>query len=192
MSTDIDVTYVARDVQATLPAAEYIARYRDVERFERLCAACPCYGQRWGCPPFDGDRLAEVDAFSTVTLFACVITPERRDVPLSRVDLVMWPEVERLNARLIELEKAVGGLAMGFTGRCHYCLGEACTRPQGLPCRYPEKVRPSLEAMGFDVDATARGLLGTPLEWSRDPQRLPEHLTLITALFHNNLQPISL
>ena len=41
-------------------------------------------------------------------------------------------------------------------------------------------MRPSLEALGFDLDSTARCLLNSPLQWSTD-QQLPEHITLITA-----------
>ncbi len=48
-------------------------------------------------------------------------------------------------------------------------------------------MRPSLEAVGFDVSATARDVLGIELLWSTDG-RLPQRITLVTALF--TLEPI--
>ena len=47
--------YLARDFVVTLPAADYIARFRDADRIAGYCRTCPNYGQSWGCPPFDFD-----------------------------------------------------------------------------------------------------------------------------------------
>ena len=50
-------------------------------------------------------------------------------------------------------------------------------------------MRSSLEAVGFDVTATARDVLGIELQWSTDGQ-LPERITLVTALFsHDRFDP---
>ena len=68
-----------------------------------------------------------------------------------------------------------------FTFRCTLCP-EGCTRPEGKPCRYPDRLRYSLEAVGFDVTAAASDLLGIDLEWSSDGT-LPKHITIVTALF---------
>ena len=54
-------------------------------------------------------------------------------------------------------------------------------RREGRPCRHPESIRPSLEAMGFDIARTAADIFNTPLQWSRNGQ-LPKYLTLISAL----------
>ena len=53
-----------------------------------------------------------------------------------------------------------------------------------IPCRHPERVRPSLEACGFDLCRTTESLMGIPLRWSTDG-RLPEYLTLVSGFFHN-------
>jgi predicted metal-binding protein len=82
--------------------------------------------------------------------------------------------------QLYEMEREVPG-SRCFTFRCVLCP-EGCTRPQGRPCRHPDKLRHSLESVGFDIEAMTRDLLDIHLEWSHDGS-LPKHITLVTALF---------
>ena len=48
---------------------------------------------------------------------------------------------------------------------------------------HPAKVRPSLEAFGFDMSKTAKELLGLEIKWS-DGVHIPEYLTLVCGIFH--------
>lgn len=52
-----------------------------------------------------------------------------------------------------------------LSGSGETCWRDGCTRRRGLPCRHPGKVRPSLEAFGFDLVNTARELFGIELQW---------------------------
>ena len=71
------------------------------------------------------------------------------------------------------------GAAVLTTGGCTLC--EECTRPMGRPCRHPQAVGYSLESLGCDVGAAARGELGWELLWPRR-DRLPRYLTLLCAV----------
>ena len=71
------------------------------------------------------------------------------------------------------------GAAVLTTGGCMLCA--ACTRPAGRPCRHPEAVGYSLESLGCDVGAAARGELGWELLWPRR-DKLPRYLTLLCAV----------
>ena len=69
-----------------------------------------------------------------------------------------------------------------------YCDGvifglEPCARIDGKPCRHPDKVRPSLEAFGFDISKTAKDLLGLEIKWSKG-DLIPEYLTLVGGIFY--------
>lgn len=61
--------------------------------------------------------------------------------------------------------------------------GGGCTRREGLPCRYPDKVRPSLESMGFDIGKTAKELFGLELKWASYGM-LPEYYVLVGAVMY--------
>ena len=51
----------------------------------------------------------------------------------------------------------------------------------GEPCRHPELVRPSLEALGFNLGEVTRELFNIDMLWGRHG-RLPQYLTLVGAV----------
>lgn len=122
--------------------------------------------------------------YSHVTIVACRIPTLSSDTPLSEAAAIMRPARIITEDILLRLEKEFEGRAFTFAGTCFYCPEDTCSRIDNKPCRHPELVRPSLEAVGFDVSATAR-LAGVEIMWGCD-NHLPSYLTLVTALFHNH------
>lgn len=180
--------YNAEEKVAIVDRDSYVREYRDVATFEECCRACPNYGKRWGCPPFDHDTLQDLLPYEKVMIVGVKLTPHDAKMPLDRVYDLMRPELERMNSRLIQLEKDCGGLALGFVGKCERCGNAPCARIEGKPCRHPDVVRPSLEAYGFNVSETASRLLGIDMVWSKG-KNVPHHLTLVCALFFNGEIP---
>ena len=93
-------------------------------------------------------------------------------------------ERERLDRMLLKMEREAAVPAHTarafFAGTCLLCPPEHCTRREGRPCRHPESIRPSLEALGFDIARTAADIFHTPLQWGRNGQP-PEYITLISG-----------
>jgi len=174
--------------QTTTSAASFVRRYRAVRRIQALCAQCPQYRQTWACPPYPHGVRQVSDGFATVILMADVLTldpqlvssttgeQQCRDVTQQVLDQA-W---KQLLPRLYDMERQHPG-SRCFAGRCRLCP-EGCTRPAGKPCRHPQLMRHSLESAGFNVSAAASDLLGIDLQWS-PPDRLPHHITLVTAIF---------
>ncbi|MFQ8827894.1 MAG: DUF2284 domain-containing protein [Alistipes sp.] len=173
---------------ASLPAEEYIRRYRDAERFAGLCRQCGRYGRCWACPPFSFDAEEYLSGFGTAHLIAARIEPGERLRALcadagqsEKQGRALLNEARcELDARLLAMEEAWPGSRAFFAGTCFDCPAGTCTRPSDLPCVRPGKIRPSLEALGFDLGRTAAELLGIELRWSTDG-RLPEYFTLISG-----------
>lgn len=176
--------YTARDYTASLPAADFIARFRDAERIAGYCRACPNYGRSWACPPFGFDLEEYLSGYATALIVATKITPAREGLPFSEAGRLIRPERVRHERLLLDMERRYGGRAFAYAGTCLYCPAGECARIAGKPCRHPEWVRPSLEACGFDLCRTTGELLGIPLRWSGDGL-LPEYLTLVSGFFHN-------
>ena len=87
-----------------------------------------------------------------------------------------------VDPQLLAIERKHPGSRAFFAGTCFACPEGTCTRHKGIPCRHPDRVRPSLEAFGFDIGAISSELLHNELKWSRDGQ-FPEYFTLVSALF---------
>lgn len=176
--------YSSEDFTLSLPAEEYIARFRNAEHFIKFCRECGNYGRSWGCPPFGYDVEERLREYSRLLLVATKITPLEPDLPISESRRLIRPERIRLENRLRELERRYGGLSCSYVGSCLYCPEGSCTRPDGLPCRHPDLVRSSLEAYGFDIGRTLSELFKMELIWGKDG-KMPEYLTLVCGLFHN-------
>ena len=140
---DHSFRYTARDFTAELPAAAYVARFRDAERVGGYCRECGNYGRSWGCPPFGFDMEEYVTRYGTALLVATRITPEEPGLPVSEAGRLILPERQRLERRLLEMERQYGGRSFAYVGTCIHCPEGSCTRPEGRPCRHPELVRPS-------------------------------------------------
>ena len=185
------MNYTVTHKEVVVDADEFIGSYRDVERFEVFCSQCPSYGRMWCCPPYDFDPRTVSDGFTTVKLMATTIVFDeatraecKTAEETSATGRIAMEEVwKTVLPRLYEMERETPG-SRCFTFRCSLCP-EGCTRPEGKPCRHPERMRHSLEAVGFDVIAMANDLLDIDLEWSADGT-LPKRLTIITALFCRN------
>ena len=185
MDQEKSLTYTTEDYTFTLSTEEFIKRFSNSECFIKYCQECHNYGKIWVCPPFSHDTMSELRQFLHVLLIATKIKPEDSKIPLSEITKFLRPERLRVEKRLRDMEKECGGRAFAYAGSCLYCPEGTCTRHDNKPCRHPELVRPSLEAYGFDLGKTATDLFGFPLLWSKDGY-LPEYLTLICGLFHNN------
>jgi len=127
--------YTARDFTAELPAAAYVARFRDAERVGGYCRECGNYGRSWGCPPFGFDMEEYVTRYGTALLVATRITPEEPGLPVSEAGRLILPERQRLERRLLEMERQYGGSSFAYVRNVHpLSRGELhAPRRQALP-----------------------------------------------------------
>ncbi len=170
---------------AEIDVRTYMSEYRDAPYFLELCKQCRNYGNLWACPPLEFDVEARLGQFENVLIVAYRCPMPDGNHLVSEAKDLLRADKEKLENRLLKLEKEVGGLACGFSGECTRC--RKCARMQGVKCLRPEQVRPAIEAYGFDVGKTVNELLPIGLEWAENGM-LPKALTLVGALFHNRPQ----
>ena len=153
--------YTVENFTSDITVEGYIAEFRDEPHFLELCKQCTNYGKSWGCPPFDFDT--------------------------EYTQKLILPERIRIESELLDMERKYGGRSFAYIGKCLHCSDNECTRNCGTPCRHPEKVRPSLEAFGFDIAKTLSELFNIELLWGKDG-KLPEYLVLVSGFFHNEYE----
>lgn len=179
MTQDNTPGYTLREQWRTMPMKEYAETFRDFGRVRGYCHGCGRYGKCWACPPYDFAEDEYLGQFTTISLLATKITPsEGVALTPETAECILNRERQRLDRMLLGME---GNARAFFAGTCILCPPEKCTRREGLPCRHPESIRPSLEALGFDIARTASELFGIPLQWG-SPGTFPAYLTLISAI----------
>lgn len=172
---------------AEISTADYLRRFVDIETFLSCCRACPNYGKKWSCPPFDFSAEVYWKRYQTLRLFGfrVPVPAGRRERPLSQnalsrlIDEVLWPEKRKLNQELMELERKYPKSVSLSAGSCQCCA--RCARPLGKSCYQPSRMRYSIEALGGDVGKTAKEILGTEIQWAKDGVP-PPYFTLVCGL----------
>lgn len=176
--------YTLQHFSKNIDVDEYITHFRDKERFIELCKACPSYGNSWGCPPFNFDTDTLLRSYKYATIMADKIDLKNNKIPIEKAHEIIFPHRIKIDKRLLEMEKKYNGRAFAYIGKCLYCNTQ-CKRIHNLPCLHPDKVRPSLEAFGFNIETTLSELFGIKLLWGMD-NYLPKYLVLVSGLFHNH------
>ncbi len=156
--------------------------------FAPLCESCPRYGAQWSCPPFETDPIDKFKQFAYIHLLVSRV--ETENVAFASFEEVteychqlMFRVRLALDRELIALERCQqSGGAMAFLpGYCHWCVPENCTRGRGENCCKPHLVRPSLEAVGFDLSSAVERLTFCPMIWSKAGE-MPQYLTFVSAV----------
>lgn len=157
------------------------------EKFWGFCRACPRYGALWSCPPYEEGALPDLEQFSKIWLFCHVLhfSPELRREAASPEKAGAFMEScaaqygKAAHEEMLRLEQSHPG-SLGLThGGCRLCAH--CARPEGKTCRLPEKMRFSLESLGFSVVDLAREVLHLPISFSQEG--LPAYQVMLWGLF---------
>ena len=120
-----------------------------------MCAACGAYGKRWSCPP--GCGTIEECRERLVGYTKGILVQTVGDVEDSFDFEAMMEIQEEHQEHFVQMHKAlldagVKVLAIG-TGGCTKC--KECTYPDA-PCRFPESLVASMEAMGMVVNEVCK------------------------------------
>lgn len=164
----------------TIDVDTYIEDYVNVEEFLEYCKACRNYNRKWCCPAFDfspvSDYWRRYDKLKVVG----------KKMLLDEADKENWESLmaqvkAELTAELYEEEVKNPGSISLSAGSCTICGEDNCTKKTGEDCRFPEKMRYSIEALGGNVGLTASKLLGIRLQWMEE-DKVPDYFVLVGGL----------
>lgn len=172
---------------ADLDLDEYYDKYVDVEKYLELCKDCPDYGSNWSCPPFDfdpNDIWKSYNKFKVIA-FKFNFTQEALNETFTKPQMDMF--IDRLRRTQVKLMNVIYAMedesSLGlYFGPCNLC--RMCTRPMGMPCKMPFKLRYSIESLGGNVDEMMEEVFGIKVLWPSD-EKLPEYLLFVGGLLYD-------
>lgn len=164
--------------ECELPIEEYISRFREEERVLEACKSCPRYSTTWACPPFSYDVTEFLKSYSTIRIITYSFTLDKEDCSFESI----LPKRDKLNDRILKLEKKLNGRACSFAGSCDLC--KKCNRVDDRPCVFPKLMRSPLEAYGFNINRTLEELFGISLKWDTGNNQ-NKKVTLVGAVLYN-------
>ena len=167
-------------LKANICKNKILSRYMDFEYFTNLCKdGCPHYNLSYTCPP-NSPRFTDYTSNYEKSLIIAMYMNLDNGTSINDIH----PYLRRvLSDLLIPLEKEFNGL-LTDGGRCRYC--DECTYVQNLPCRFPDKIRFSMEAMGIDLDKVCKDILDHSIVWSKDNEN--NYCTVLGSInFNDNI-----
>lgn len=166
----------------TIDVDTYVAEYVNVEEFLEYCKACGNYNRKWCCPAFDFSPVADYwNRYRTLKVVG-------KKMILTAADKENWEallaqtKAELADALYAEEAKTPGSISLS-AGSCTLCGEDNCTKKSGETCRFPDKMRYSIEALGGNVGLTASKLLGVRLQWMEE-DKVPDYFVLVGGLLY--------
>jgi predicted metal-binding protein len=144
---------------------------------------CPNYSHSWACPPeapYLEKEISNYKKFFLIYIKVDLISyiekqrikyPKKSEKKIRNallMDNLLRDRLEKEiltfieNPPIIFKEKLV--LWDGFCRVCYNEKDKGCTYDKGVTCRYPDRIRYSMEAVGIDVTKTVKGL-NFNIEW---------------------------
>ncbi|WP_054871434.1 DUF2284 domain-containing protein [Caloranaerobacter sp. TR13] len=130
---------------------------------------CEQYGANYMCPPYVGGIEEFKKKLKTYNVGFIVIVKDNVNDPNDMKEF--YKPAYKLHEIMLELEEEVKKLGFENSyaligGNCKLC--KVCNAKLGIKkCNYPNKARPSLEAMGIDVINTCKKI-GINIEFRKD------------------------
>lgn len=181
------MNYTTEQLSNRITVQEYLRDYVDIEKFLECCKACPDYGKKWSCPPYDFDVKDYWNKFNYLYVIGTRIIIPEEETKCSHIQETLKgflknelsSEKKKLSIMMHSLEDKYPGSKSLSAGNCDYC--KECLRLKGEPCCKPGQMRYSIESLGGDVGKTTKDLLGLELKWMTEG-RMPEHFILVNGL----------
>ncbi|MCI6858386.1 MAG: DUF2284 domain-containing protein [Eubacterium sp.] len=189
MNKEEKVCCKTEQFEAEVSVEEYMESCVDVPAFLECCRKCANYEKVWSCPPYDFCPEDYWKKYQTLHIVGIKIyVPEemltRTYGETQRNEMmqeIIFPYKKKLDQKLWMMEQKTDGSVALSAGSCQTCLPNGCTRPEGKPCRHPERMRYSIESLGGNVGLTVTKYLKQNLLWMEEG-KLPEYFILVGGL----------
>ncbi|MBQ8307110.1 MAG: DUF2284 domain-containing protein [Blautia sp.] len=183
------IDYRTERYEAEVPVEAFTEDCVDVEKFVAFCRECHNHDRLWSCPEFSFDANEYWKKYSRLKLFGIkILMPEEvtakewtKEERGEIIEQTLWIEKQKLTEELFAMEKEYPGSISLSAGSCQVCGKDHCARIEGKPCRHPEQLRYSIEALGGDVGLTVTKYLGLELKWI-EGDRIPPWFILVGGL----------
>lgn len=197
------INYVSYKINPV--SLEDITKFYNPLVINKFCSECTKHNKVWSCPPLpfkDIDYISKykycyiihskvyIKAIPSNILSEMVSHALKKytDISNGKDDFTdifngLYYSFREFNdSKILQLEESFTNSIALVSGRCLIC--SICTRETNTPCRCPEKLRYSLESLGFDVAGIVENIVGEKIQWSSSIR--PEYVTCVSALLSSD------
>jgi predicted metal-binding protein len=189
-TTNADIVY---SIAITETHSESLIDLLYKKKFDELCkSGCPNYQKKWSCPPYSPSYLQFIQGYPYLWIFFMKINLNQFSYIKSN-----YLKVKAANSILkSKIDKYGREMALHHgkyisTGSCRLC--KPCGCKLNMPCKYPNKMSYSFEALGMDVGELVRRYFHQELLWYRKGY-VPKYTSVVAGVVmpHSKIQPKTL
>lgn len=169
----------------TILLDELYSSHYDKEKFLGFCKECRNYNNRYSCPPFNSEMDDYLASYNFINLIAVQLIYSSEEIEnhigessITYGKETLTPTTDEFRRVLLELESSIPNSVSLSMGGCKYC--EICNRTLGEECAYPDKMRISPEALGFDITSILKSYFDIDIQWADNA--LPDYFTLLAGI----------
>lgn len=166
-----------------------ILKFFNKEKIRKNCENCLSFNKVWSCPNYDFLEEDYLKNYNYVYVLGAKLFYNEIEDLVSKlkssnksnldISISVYNDLRKItDEKILLLENKFKNTKSLLGGKCSYC--EKCTRIENIPCAHPEKLRYSLESLGFDVTAITENILNEKIIFTKDA--LPEYCLSIYAL----------
>lgn len=161
-------------------------KYYDKEKYQGYCRECNSYNKKHSCPPFSEEEDYMLDNYNYIHIVVAKLEYSKDEIEMHKgsdktyeyTKKTFFPVKNYIHERMIKLEGQYENAYYSAMGSCALC--EVCEKVEGKDCRYPDKMRISLEAWGYDIGGMLKDYFDIDIKWASDG--LPEYYSLLGGI----------
>lgn len=161
-------------------------KYLDKSKFQGYCKECPSYDKKHSCPPFTDEVDNLLSKYNFINVIVAKIDYAEEEIENHKGQDKAWAYTKEtlfptkifLHDHLVNFEKTLYEAYFTSMGSCVIC--DVCEKVDGNDCKYPDRMRVSLEALGYDITGMLKDLFDIDILWAKDS--LPLYYTLLGGL----------
>lgn len=163
----------------------------------KLCeSGCVNFGKKYSCPPRspDFEYLKEDYKFMVINAFIIPYKEVDKTFNIIKAANVICKSKQRrlFDGVATELNKSNLKHKILENGSCRLC--KQCALQNNDPCRYPKRMRPSMEATGIRVDKLVKNCFNIDLDWyykrKSNKDNFPKYQCVVGGILTNDYEKI--
>jgi len=148
-------------ISKTLKFSYVIDKHLDIDTILSYCLDCFNYGKNYSCPPFNQHpiELYKNNKYLKVYIFTYANSDNLN------IDNLYSIVRKKLDLAIFDYESKTFSTAL-IPGRCLLC--DPCKKIYNEKCLFPDKIRHSLETLGFQISTLLLDELNYELKWNNN------------------------
>lgn len=170
--TDLPINY--KIVETTI---DELLKFFKKSTIRGYCKSCPNYQKVWSCPPYDFSEEEYINEYKFAYIIGAKLNYSNIQDQINKLILNKFDNIhistniyyslrKIVDKKMFSVENLFTDSKILLGGKCTLCT--ECSRQKNNPCLHKDKLRYSLESLGFEVSSITENILKDKIVFTGD------------------------